>query len=267
MKLLPTVALAALGLCSACNAPSPDGPRLVTRDGAPVTTVAPRPLLTANGKPVDQLVPASYQEAKDHLLAERYGLAVQVFRRALAENPTSVPAMNGLAIAYGQIGRDDLSLRWFERALAADPSSVETLNNVGYWALERGQFELARRYLLRADALSPGQPQVTANLALLNQLDPVTSSLAPSSPPLPATSPDLGPRPLFRAALEPGPAVAPPAGSARAEVAPVPAARPTRQPTAVAFLPAPRPRASPARTSPQPTADARAPVLLAQGRP
>src|SRR3546814_7707357 len=86
---------------------------------------------------------SSYEQAKADFAAARYGLAVKRFRRAMADDPASVEAVNGLAAAYDQLGRYDLAERYYQRALAMDPTSVQTLNNLGYSLLLQGKPELA----------------------------------------------------------------------------------------------------------------------------
>src|SRR3546814_18766121 len=80
---------------------------------------------------------SSYEQAKADFAAARYGLAVKRFRRAMADDPASVEAVNGLAAAYDQLGRYDLAERYYQRALALDPTSVQTLNTLGYSLLDR----------------------------------------------------------------------------------------------------------------------------------
>jgi Flp pilus assembly protein TadD len=182
-----TAALALLTMVAGCTSMDQQGARPVfTREGQRLHDIAPRAVLIANGEHLDQLPRTSYQDAKEHLLAGRYGLAISAFRRELATHPKSVAALNGLAIAYGRVGRDDLSLRWFEQALLLDPGSTSTLNNIGFWALERGQLDLAHRYLERAAEQAPGDPRIAANLALL-------ASVTPS----PAGAHSIGTQPLF----------------------------------------------------------------------
>src|SRR3546814_3789812 len=75
---------------------------------------------------------SSYQQAKADFGEARYGLAVKRFQMAMAEEPASVEAVNGIAAASDQLGRYDLAERFYPRALAMDPASVQTLNNFGY---------------------------------------------------------------------------------------------------------------------------------------
>src|SRR3546814_1043212 len=92
---------------------------------------------------------SSYQQAKADFGEARYGLAVKRFQMAMAEEPASVEAVNGLAAAYDQLGRYDLSERFYQRALAMDPASVQTLNNFGYSLLRSEEHTSELQSLMR----------------------------------------------------------------------------------------------------------------------
>lgn len=72
----------------------------------------------------------AYAEAKRQLEAGNMALAVDGFRRAVRQSPESVDALNGLAVAYDNLGRFDLSRRFYELALAADPDSAKVRHNM-----------------------------------------------------------------------------------------------------------------------------------------
>ena len=105
-----------------------------------------------------------YERGKAHLRDGRPGLALQAFRAALAARPDAVMALNGIGVAYDQLGRFDLAERYYHRALALNPDAAETHNNLGYSALRQGKATLARRHFARAHELSPGDAVVVAKL-------------------------------------------------------------------------------------------------------
>lgn len=69
-------------------------------------------------------------EGLGHLALGDAGLALESFRRALAEDPANVAAMRGIAAAYDLMGRGDLSRPMYERALAAAPRDTVTLTEL-----------------------------------------------------------------------------------------------------------------------------------------
>lgn len=91
------------------------------------------------------------QRGRAHLDAGMDALAIESFRGEIRRNPDSADAYNGLAVAYGRIGRPDLAQRYFETALAKDPANF----------------------------------RIQANLARLNGLGTPDSQIAAYSPPLP----------------------------------------------------------------------------------
>ena len=70
------------------------------------------------------------QRGRAQLDAGLDALAIESFRAEIRFNPGSVDAYNGLAVAYGRIGRNDLAQRYFEIALAKDPLNVKVQANL-----------------------------------------------------------------------------------------------------------------------------------------
>lgn len=88
-------------------------------------TVEIRPLGAAT---VSAPVSARIAEGRAHLLLGDAGLALESFRRALAAEPRSVAALQGLAACYDLMGRFDLSRNYYEQALAIAPHDRATLD-------------------------------------------------------------------------------------------------------------------------------------------
>lgn len=70
------------------------------------------------------------QRGKAQLDAGLDALAIESFRTEIRLNPDSADAYNGLAVAYGRIGRNDLAQRYFETALAKDPANAKVQTNL-----------------------------------------------------------------------------------------------------------------------------------------
>lgn len=70
------------------------------------------------------------QRGRAQLDAGLDALAIESFRLEIRQSPDSADAYNGLAVAYGRIGRNDLAQRYFETALAKDPANVKAQTNL-----------------------------------------------------------------------------------------------------------------------------------------
>jgi hypothetical protein len=70
------------------------------------------------------------QRGRAQLDAGLNALAIEAFRGEIRSNPDSADAYNGLAVAYGRIGRDDLARRYFETALAREPGNGKAHANL-----------------------------------------------------------------------------------------------------------------------------------------
>ncbi len=107
------------------------------------------------------------KQGKEHFAAGHFGLAVKYFRLAVARNPVSIEALNGLAASYDQLARFDVAERYYRKALDLDPHSSQTLNNVGFSYYLQGKFDLAQAYLSAAVAAGKDDPVVLANRRLV----------------------------------------------------------------------------------------------------
>jgi Tfp pilus assembly protein PilF len=125
-----------------------------------------RPAFGYSGLAGGESVLSTYEQARADFIAARYGLAVKRFQMAMAEDPDSVEAANGLAAAYDQVGRYDLAERFYRRALTMDPNSIQTLNNLGYSMLLQGKPDLALAFFRDAARIEPDSAVIAANAEL-----------------------------------------------------------------------------------------------------
>lgn len=95
------------------------------------------------------------QRGRAQLGAGLDALAIESFRGEIRVNPDSVDAYNGLAVAYGRIGRSDLAQRYFEMALAKDPASEKVQANL---AKLIGTDKFAVRQVITIPAAEPVAP-------------------------------------------------------------------------------------------------------------
>jgi len=111
--------------------------------------------------------PISFAEGKRLLEAGRAAEAVTAFRTRLREYGADLQGLNGLAIAYSELGRPDLAADMFGRALTLKPNDPATLNNIGFSALRRADVVLARHYLEKAQQGEGGFDEIDGNLERL----------------------------------------------------------------------------------------------------
>ena len=72
-------------------------------------------------------VPFRIAEARGHLALGNVALALEGFRKAAREDPSSIEALAGIADCYARMARFDLSRRYYETALAIAPQSSALL--------------------------------------------------------------------------------------------------------------------------------------------
>jgi hypothetical protein len=148
--------------------------------------------------------PASFRVAEglSQLALGNVGLASEAFRKALREQPDSVPAMIGMATCYERMGRPDLSRRNYEMALAVDPANTEIYSLFAQSLEGQGQRDEAARVKteLAARVVAPEAPrEVPGSVPVLPPppAQSVTVALAP-----PRSAPVAVERPIASLRLE-----------------------------------------------------------------
>ena len=122
--------------------------------------------------------PNSIAEGRRLLEEGRAVEAVSAFRALLRRDGDNVGGLNGLAIAYSELGKRNLAAEMFGRALARKPNDPATLNNIGFAALRRADVELARHYLERAGARTGTLDEISGNLKGLALVEEAERELA-----------------------------------------------------------------------------------------
>lgn len=134
------------------------------------TGCSAKPELRAIGAPAAAV---SIGEGKGLLEQGRAVEAVAAFRALLRRNGDDLQGLNGLAIAYSELGRPDLAAEMFARALAMAPDDPATLNNIGFAALRRANTPLARHYLKKASGRNSDHQEILGNLEGLAFLEAI----------------------------------------------------------------------------------------------
>lgn len=104
-----------------------------------------------------------------HYQAGRYGLAQQQYGKAVETDPQNLDAWLGLAASYDRLKRFDLAQRSYKSAIKIGGRTSAVLNNLGYSYLLQGNVRAARQNLLAAKRLDPENPNIQANLDLLEK--------------------------------------------------------------------------------------------------
>jgi tetratricopeptide (TPR) repeat protein len=93
---------------------------------------------------------ALYAEARALVRAERYDEAIAVIERMA--NPESDGALTLLAYAHRKAGRTDLGMELYERAIAQNPDNLLARAYKGMAHAEAGETDLARAELAEIEA-------------------------------------------------------------------------------------------------------------------
>ncbi|WP_164155966.1 tetratricopeptide repeat protein, partial [Sandarakinorhabdus rubra] len=114
-----------------------------------------------------QGVTAALDEGRALLAAGNAAQAISAFRLALSADQGSVPALNGLAIAYDRLGRVDLARQHFEMALAVQPDAADIAYNLGLTLHLAGDHRAAVPWLQKAAGGTDGRAATAARRVLL----------------------------------------------------------------------------------------------------
>ena len=185
----------------------------------------------SNATAVAVAVPDEVAEARAQFALGNTGLAHELFRKALREEPDSVDAHAGIAACYERMGRFDLARRYYESALARAPGDVGLLERFASVLDSQG---------LRAEAGAVrAEIQDRRSATLLADLKS-SATMAPEASAVPATVRiEQAPAAPVQAAAAPSRTVT--VQLPAAEAAPVTtAARPSKTPEVKPAQPEPR---------------------------
>ncbi len=130
--------------------------------GEPVAPLASPGL--AGDDPDDDL-----QLGKRYFRANDFGLAEKSFQRAVEKHPRDAEAWVDLAASYDRLRRFDLADRAYAEAIRLIGPTPEILNDQGFSYMLRGDYARARQKLMAARAKAPNNPNIQANLELLQE--------------------------------------------------------------------------------------------------
>jgi tetratricopeptide (TPR) repeat protein len=115
--------------------------------------------------PADPAIQAELGQVYQAL--HRDGDAMPYYMRALDSDPQSLTALDGLGLAYLEVGDYDSAASYFQRCLAVDPLNYSCNDNLAANDLEAGKFDEARPILDKTYRLSPERPEALVNYGYL----------------------------------------------------------------------------------------------------
>jgi len=125
---------------------------------------------------IDAIRPATFSKGSQsplergrlHYSRGDYGLAEKYFRQAVEQNSNNPNAWIGLAATYDRLKRFDLADRSYKVVIKMVGYTVPVHNNLGYHYYLQGEMKKARKHFDAAHNIDPSNPQVIANLELLD---------------------------------------------------------------------------------------------------
>ena len=142
-------------------------------------------------------VPARIAEGRGLLATGNVGLALEAFRKAHRDDPSSASALAGLAACYERMGRFELSHRYYEQALANAPTDRAILAALARSMEMQGRTEEAqviRRELAGSEpAATPVAPPTPGQSERRSIEQAATGSITVTLPPAMKGGDDLAP--------------------------------------------------------------------------
>lgn len=134
-----------------------------TEDLGKVRMTGPDPIAGASAE-------AARAQGRALLQANNVTQALQAYRQALAQDPDSIEALNGIAVCFDRLGRWEDARLHYETALGIDPTSAMLLNNYGLSLYLQGDLKGAERFLRLAAAAGDADVQA-ASLRTLARIE------------------------------------------------------------------------------------------------
>lgn len=161
MKLtaLSIALIAALGMTAGCSTQN-----TLSQTSRPAATAADAQAQYALGR---------YYQGQ-----QRYELAIEAYRRALAANPAHTGAHNGLGASLLLAGRNAEAIDQFKSGLRHEPGSAPLWNNLGYAYALSGEHGLAEMAYKQSLNLDPTDLKTHTNLAVVQQAIQVPAAVA-----------------------------------------------------------------------------------------
>jgi Flp pilus assembly protein TadD len=93
--------------------------------------------------------------------------AILYFRRALDSDSRSIPALNGLGMAYLDLHDYGAAMQYLQDCLNVDPTNYACLDNLGVAKIQAGLYDDATAAFKHAHRLEPERPEAIVNFGYL----------------------------------------------------------------------------------------------------
>lgn len=103
-----------------------------------------------------------FAAGKKAISASNWTVAVDSFKKAVAENPKNADAHNLLGYSYRMLGKFDDSFAAYDKALALDPKHKGALNYSGMGYLKTNQKAKAEAQLAKLKVICPSCSETTS---------------------------------------------------------------------------------------------------------
>jgi Flp pilus assembly protein TadD len=137
----------------------------------PVTPVEGAPSELEPSKEVETIPESPWEQkmawAKERVRESRLEEALELYRELVAENPSSVRALNNLGILLDEMGEHGEAAACLARAQGLDPQNLEVAGNLGAALGALGKYGEAEAQLRRVLRQEPENVGVRANLGIL----------------------------------------------------------------------------------------------------
>jgi tetratricopeptide (TPR) repeat protein len=133
------------------------GQRLVVESAVADTSTLP------NGMKVDDLIKSGNEARKNG----NYTLAVDLFNRAIADDPKNKTAWNDLGIVYFNDQQDGLAINAFQKQIVINPYHYNAYDNLGRVYLRERKYEEAKKWFLKQLEIQPLHQHALGNLGIV----------------------------------------------------------------------------------------------------
>lgn len=148
---------------------------------------------------------AQYALGRFYQGQQRYELAIEAYRKALAASPAHVSAHNGLGASLLLLGQNAQAIEQFKQGLTHQPRSAALWNNLGYAYMLSGETRLAEIALKQSLDLDPADSRTNTNLAMVKEGAASQTAALPQTQTVPVAAAPLVAVPVVAAVSAPAP--------------------------------------------------------------